>query len=529
MRSGSWDKIVCILTSLTKGLVDETSKIAPVLLPGNITYGPPVLPSSDPGSVPTTPTTFAVRKSVTKMRPVRPRVFDGQIQLSDVLFASPARSEVASVRDVNISLLAGDPPFVVGDSGAGKSTIAQLVSGVYDNYSGIIWIDDRDVRYIDQDQLRSNIACVHRVEGVVLEGNTMRENTWMGTGYNLHIEVSKSRPPVLDIPSRVLVFRPSHAGVYLTLRPPMHTATHKARTTNVVTQDLLHIERKDFVYVLRNGRMPEQGFSKDLEVHSIFTEVRDSRLVVDEFYGEFLRLRGLFSLPVILSPGLRIPPVPSPTFVKPTHRMSGEVILDEDEKRPIESASSALRSPARPDRRKRTTGSVAIRVEGTEMASDESAASRTPGLFAILGAVYLPLFVFVFSPVYRQRCHDSSLLLPLAPYVRRLTDSTDVSDNNYVGGLVLGATRLDGLLFDTKYFVMATLAGVWADRMSAIVFASALTQDQAWFDRAVNTVSHIVQVLVKAAKLRTVLGQSDAASLSGAAEAADTALALAQL
>ncbi|KAL1658975.1 hypothetical protein GGF50DRAFT_120348 [Schizophyllum commune] len=190
-----WDQ----LTSLTKGLVDETSKIAPVLLPGNITYGPPVLPSSDPGSVPTTPTTFAVRKSVTKMRPVRPRVFDGQIQLSDVLFASPARSEVASVRDVNISLLAGDPPFVVGDSGAGKSTIAQLVSGVYDNYSGIIWIDDRDVRYIDQDQLRSNIACVHRVEGVVLEGNTMRENTWMGTGYNLHIEVSRFN----QLPSRV--------------------------------------------------------------------------------------------------------------------------------------------------------------------------------------------------------------------------------------------------------------------------------------------------------------------------------------
>ncbi|KAI5887715.1 P-loop containing nucleoside triphosphate hydrolase protein [Schizophyllum commune H4-8] len=720
---------MCIpqLISLAKG------KFAAASLLGMIADEPPVPPSRDSGSVPSTPTTFAVGKSFTKMRPVRPQKFDGQIQLSDVSFAYPARSEVAALRDVNMFLPAGDLTFVVGGSGAGKSTIAQLVSGMYDNYSGIISIDDQDVRYLDHDWIRTNIACVSQTEGVVLEGKTMWENILMGTGYDLSAEIAsfdelpshtqalvveattialmhsfildlpegfdtpltssslsggqKQRlaiararvkdPAVLildeptsalDITSRVLVFeaikrwRLPHSErdtLYSpsTVASSMHTAPRKTRTTIVVTHDLSHIELDDFVYVMRNGRVAEQGFRKDLEARNISTEARDSRSVVDDEFdgdGEFLRLReaqavqspngsepgavdegwerakeeledsdeeeeaapaawrapnvfsGAFARPDSLAapnlskrltrlktmsngwmldaiaditaaperaeaprqekerekrktttskhatytaaqaarrrPSMHVsipvspPPAydqveygyrrrrslqftpSSPTFVKPTHRTSGEVILDEDEKRRMEAASSAPRPTARPDRRNRNAGSVDIRVEGTEKASDEPPAPRPPGLFATLRAVYpdapyKPLFLLGLF-----LCLANGAMTPVFSFfLSRLmfevsTGSTDVGLINRVGGLVLGVTCLDGLLMGTKYFLMETLAGLWADRMRATAFANVLAQDKAWFDRPANTVSRIVQVLVKDAEdakllLSTVIGQ----------------------
>jgi ABC-type multidrug transport system fused ATPase/permease subunit len=81
-----------------------------------------------------------------------------EIRLRDVTFAYPAGAPV--LRHFDLTIPAGSSLAIVGQNGAGKTTIAKLLCRLYDPQSGAIEIDGVDIREFDLASWRSRVAAV---------------------------------------------------------------------------------------------------------------------------------------------------------------------------------------------------------------------------------------------------------------------------------------------------------------------------------------------------------------------------------
>ncbi len=97
---------------------------------------------------------------------------DGRIELDHVTFGYDP--DVPILRDVSLSLAAGESIAVVGPTGAGKSTIAKLITRFYDPQQGTVRIDGHDLRDITIGSLRSQLGVVPQ-EPFLFAG-TVRDN-----------------------------------------------------------------------------------------------------------------------------------------------------------------------------------------------------------------------------------------------------------------------------------------------------------------------------------------------------------------
>ncbi len=64
------------------------------------------------------------------------------------------------LKNFNLKITAGEKIGLVGLSGAGKTTLVNLIMRIYDVTSGQITIDNQDIKYVTQDSLRKNIAFI---------------------------------------------------------------------------------------------------------------------------------------------------------------------------------------------------------------------------------------------------------------------------------------------------------------------------------------------------------------------------------
>lgn len=84
----------------------------------------------------------------------------GEVALQNVYFTYPARPDMQVLKGLSLTLQAGEVVAVVGYSGAGKSTIAQLLSRFYDPQEGQVLLDGVDLRTLDQHWLREQVGVV---------------------------------------------------------------------------------------------------------------------------------------------------------------------------------------------------------------------------------------------------------------------------------------------------------------------------------------------------------------------------------
>jgi ABC-type multidrug transport system fused ATPase/permease subunit len=96
----------------------------------------------------------------------------GHITFSNVTFSYVKDRPVLS--DFNLEILPGEAVAIVGNTGAGKTTIVNLLNRFYDVNSGSIKIDGIDIRSVTQDSLRSKMGLVLQ-EPFLFQG-TIREN-----------------------------------------------------------------------------------------------------------------------------------------------------------------------------------------------------------------------------------------------------------------------------------------------------------------------------------------------------------------
>ena len=146
--------------------------------------------------------------SPTSPRPFPERLAQG-IEFQNVGFQYPGADRWA-VRNLSFTLHAGEVVALVGENGAGKTTIVKLLARLYDPDEGRILIDGHDMRDYDIEQLRSNIGVIF--QDFVRYNLTAGENIAVG-----RIEAREDQPRIeraaeRSLASAVIAKLPQHYG-----------------------------------------------------------------------------------------------------------------------------------------------------------------------------------------------------------------------------------------------------------------------------------------------------------------------------
>jgi ATP-binding cassette subfamily B protein len=84
----------------------------------------------------------------------------GTLSFADVTFRYPARADHAALAEFSLDVRAGEKVALVGPSGAGKTTVLQLLMRFYDAAAGRIRVDGIDVAHADPRAVRRRFALV---------------------------------------------------------------------------------------------------------------------------------------------------------------------------------------------------------------------------------------------------------------------------------------------------------------------------------------------------------------------------------
>ncbi|KAL9557174.1 hypothetical protein MBANPS3_001516 [Mucor bainieri] len=109
----------------------------------------------------------------------KPAHVDGTIAFDRVSFVYAARPDVPILRDVSLTVHAGQTIALVGQSGSGKSTLVQLLQRFYDPTDGLITLDGHHLKDLHVQWLRQSMGVVNQQP--VLFNTTIRDNIQMGS------------------------------------------------------------------------------------------------------------------------------------------------------------------------------------------------------------------------------------------------------------------------------------------------------------------------------------------------------------
>jgi len=116
---------------------------------------------------------------VDPMNPITPmEPADGHIKFEAVTFCYPSRPEVTALDKISFEIEPGETVAFVGPSGAGKTTILQLILRFYDPDSGQILLDNTDLAKMTRETFRSRFALVS--QDPVIFSTSARENIRFG-------------------------------------------------------------------------------------------------------------------------------------------------------------------------------------------------------------------------------------------------------------------------------------------------------------------------------------------------------------
>ena len=226
----------------------------------------------------------------------------GDLEFADVKFSYVENEPV--LKGVSFKVMAGDTIAIVGSTGAGKSTIVNLLNRLYDIDSGKITIDSKDIRTIELKSLRQNIAVV--LQDVFLFADTILNNITLSNPGISELEVQSAAKEIgvhdfiMSLPNgyhynvkergvmlssgqrqlisflrayvtnpKILILDEATASIDSYSEQLIQKATQKitlGRTSIVIAHRLATIQKSDMIIVLDAGQIVEKGTHKELLV-----------------------------------------------------------------------------------------------------------------------------------------------------------------------------------------------------------------------------------------------------------------------
>ena len=104
---------------------------------------------------------------------------EGSLSFENVTFTYP-NDEEPILKDISFDIAAGEMVGVVGATGAGKSTLAQLIPRLFDPQQGSIKIGGKDIRTVSEGTLRKTVSIV--LQRAILFSGTIADNLRQGKG-----------------------------------------------------------------------------------------------------------------------------------------------------------------------------------------------------------------------------------------------------------------------------------------------------------------------------------------------------------
>jgi ATP-binding cassette subfamily B protein len=252
---------------------------------------------------------------------VKTATLKGDIVYSDVQFSYPTRTDIEVLKSVNLQVKNGQTVALVGSSGAGKSTIVQLLMRFYNIENGGITVGGVPITDYDITQFRKNIAIVP--QEVLLFGGSIRENIAYGKPSATEAEIIEAAKQAnawdfIDSFPESLETVVGDRGIKLSggqrqrvaiaraiLRNPtiliLDEATSsldaeserlvqsalnrlmKGRTSIVIAHRLATVRNVDCIYVLENGEIVEQGTHDELsELGGVYNSLAKLQFEITE-------------------------------------------------------------------------------------------------------------------------------------------------------------------------------------------------------------------------------------------------------
>src|SRR3989339_1386913 len=204
--------------------------------------------------------------------PVKIEIVKGEIEFRNVWFAYNDEDYV--LKDISFKINPGETVAIVGHTGAGKTSIINILTRFYDINRGTILIDGNDISRIDKKELRKYISIV--LQDVFLFSGTIKTNINMDND-----EIVKERGATLSVGQKqlisfaralaydpkILVLDEATSSVDTETEILIQKAIENllvGRTAIVIAHRLSTIQTADKIIVLHKGEIRETGNHQEL-------------------------------------------------------------------------------------------------------------------------------------------------------------------------------------------------------------------------------------------------------------------------
>ncbi|WP_247939815.1 ABC transporter ATP-binding protein [Streptococcus mitis] len=239
----------------------------------------------------------------------------GSLSFENVTFTYPMDKE-PMLKDVSFTIEPGQMVGVVGATGAGKSTLAQLIPRLFDPQAGVIKIGGKDIREVSEGTLRKTVSIV--LQRAILFSGTIADNLRQGKGDATLFEMERAaniaqasefihrmektfESPVEERGTnfsggqkqrmsiargivsnpRILIFDDSTSALDAKSERLVQEALNKdlkGTTTIIIAQKISSVVHADKILVLDQGRLIGQGTHADLVANNdVYREIYETQ------------------------------------------------------------------------------------------------------------------------------------------------------------------------------------------------------------------------------------------------------------